>query len=213
LESFIDSVKSDILRTAKVNTDTFDNRKPGERTVLQNLRSNEDIIIKPADKGSAVVVMDKSAYIREAGRQLSDDRFYNKLDKDPTKQFSDEITNGLNNMYDNGDIDEKTLEYLIPDSPKSGRFYLLPKIHKANNPGRPIVSANGHPTEKISVFVDFHLRQHVEPLPSFIKDTTNYLQKMAALNPLPSNTTLVTMDVTSLYTNIQYSSFRWHRSL
>jgi flagellar basal body-associated protein FliL len=65
------------------------------------------IIIKPADKGSAVVVMDKSTYIREAERQLCDDRFYNKLDKDPTKKFSDEITNELNNMYDNGDIDEK----------------------------------------------------------------------------------------------------------
>jgi hypothetical protein len=205
LEPFIDNVKSDILRTAKVNTDTFDNLTPGERTVLQNLRSNEDIIIKPADKSSAVVVMDKSAYIREAERQLTDDRFYNKLDKDPTKQFSDEITNELNNMYDNGDIDEKTLEYLIPDSPKPDRFYLLPKIHKANKPGRPIVSANGHPTETISGFVDFHLRQHVEALPSFIKDTTDYLQKMAALNPLPSNTTLVTMDVTSLYTNIPHS--------
>jgi hypothetical protein len=93
--------------------------------------------------------MDKYTYIREAERQLSDDHFYKKLDKYPTKQFSDEITNELNNMYDNGDIDEKTLEYLIPDSPKPGRFYLLPKIHKANNPGRPIVSANGHPTGKI----------------------------------------------------------------
>jgi hypothetical protein len=99
LESFIDNIKSDILRTAKVNTDTFDNLTPGECTVLQNLRINEDIIIKPADKGSAVVVMDKSAYIREAERQLCDDCFY--------KKFSDEITNELNNMYDNGDIDEK----------------------------------------------------------------------------------------------------------
>ena len=58
LESFIDNVKSHILRTAKVNTDTFDNRTPGKRTVLQNVRSNEGIIIKPADKGSAVVVME-----------------------------------------------------------------------------------------------------------------------------------------------------------
>jgi hypothetical protein len=63
LESFIDNVKSDILRTAKVNTDTFDNLTPGERTVLQSLRSNEDIIIKPADKGSSVVVMEKSAAV------------------------------------------------------------------------------------------------------------------------------------------------------
>jgi hypothetical protein len=30
-------------------------------------------------------------------------------------------------------------------------------------------------------------------------------KKMAALNILPSNTTLVTMDVTSLYTNIPHS--------
>jgi hypothetical protein len=49
--------------------------------------------------------------------------------------------------------------------------------------------------------VDFHLRQHVEALPSFIKDTTDYLQKMTALNPVPSNT----MDVTSLYINIPHS--------
>ena len=53
--------------------------------------------------------------------------------------------------------------------------------------------------------MDFHFRQHVEAIPSFIKDTTDYLQKMAALNILPSNTTLVTMDVTSLYTNIPHS--------
>ena len=80
------------------------NRK---KTALQNLRSNDDIIIKPADKDSAAVVMDKSAYIRETERPLSDDRFYNKPDKDPTKQFSNEITNELNNMYDYGYIDEK----------------------------------------------------------------------------------------------------------
>jgi hypothetical protein len=61
------------------------------------------------------------------------------------------------------------------------------------------------PLKKISEFVDFHLCQHVEALPSFIKDTTDYLHTMVALNPLPSNTTLVTMDVTSLYTNIPHS--------
>ena len=122
MESFIENVKSDILRTAKVNTDTFDNLTPVERTALENLRSNEDIIIKQADKCSAVVVTDKSAYIREAERQLSDDRFYSKSDKDPTKQFSDEITNELTDMYDYGYIDEKPFKYLIPDSPKPGRF-------------------------------------------------------------------------------------------
>lgn len=205
LESFIDNVKTEIISTVESYTNNFDNLSSDERTALRNLRSNVEIVIKPADKGSAVVVMDKSAYIREAERQLNDDRFYMKLEEDPTEKFSDEITKELTKMNTLGYIDDKTLEYLTPDNPKAGRFYLLPKIHKPNNPGRPIVSANGHPTEKISEFVDYHLRPHVESLPSFVKDTTDYLQKMAALNPLPPGTTLVTMDVTSLYTNIPHA--------
>ncbi|XP_063404279.1 uncharacterized protein LOC134687752 [Mytilus trossulus] len=108
-------------------------------------------------------------------------------------------------MDNDGFINDKTLEYLKPENSKPWRCYLLPKIHKANNTGRPIVSANGHPTEKISEFVDFHLRQHVEDLPSHIKDTTDYLRKMQALNTLPSDTTLVSIDVTSLYTNIPHA--------
>jgi hypothetical protein len=143
-----------------------------------------------------------------------------------------------------------TFDYLKPDKPKVGRFYLLPKIHKVNNPGRPIVSANGHPTEKnlrirrfppstivwlvfssfpmkmlayegailVPIAVPlickkcsplnvklFHLRPHVEALPSYLKDTTDYLQKMESMNPLPSGTIVVSMDVTSLYTNIPHN--------
>jgi hypothetical protein len=45
-------------------------------------------------------------------------------------------------MKENSHIDKNTFDYLKPDKPKVGRFYLLPKIHKVNNPGRPIVSAN-----------------------------------------------------------------------
>jgi hypothetical protein len=54
------------------------------------------------------------------------------------------------------------------------------------------VSANGHPTEKISEFIDFHLRPFVENLPSHIKDTTDYLKKMENL-AIQENTTLVTI--------------------
>ena len=70
-------------------------------------------------------------------------------------------------------------------------------------PGRPIVSAIGHPREKISEFIDLHLRQHVEDLPSYLKDTTDYLNKTPS-SGLPDHTLLVTMDVTSLYTNIPH---------
>ena len=204
LESVIHLIKSDVKNIANQDSTTHGNLSKEERSALNSLKDRDDIVIKPADKGSAVVVMDKTAYVHEAERQLSDTRFYKKLDHDPTVAFSKKITKSLEAMHDKGFIDFDTLQYLKPEDPKAGRFYLLPKIHKENNPGRPIVSANGHPTEKISEFVDFHLRPLVETLPSHIKDTTDYLKKMETMNPLPSNTLLVSMDVTSLYTNIPH---------
>ena len=122
--------------------------------------------------------MDKMTYFQEAERQLSDCRIYEKLDSDRTVDFTQKITRALEAMHARGHIDDKTMEYLTPEDPKPGRLYLLPKIHKENKPGRPIESANGHPTEKISEFIDFHLRSFVENLPSHIKDTTDHLKKM-----------------------------------
>ena len=86
-----------------------------------------------------------------------------------------------------------------------GCFYILPKIHKQGNPGRPIISSNGHPTERISEFVDYHLKPLVQNLPSFIKDTTHFLLQLQKLGPLPDNSLLVTLDVSSLYTNIPHN--------
>lgn len=46
--------------------------------------------MEKADKRSIVVVLDKQlqAFIAEGKRQLIDDRFYKKLDSDPTEEFS-----------------------------------------------------------------------------------------------------------------------------
>ena len=168
------------------------------------LKNRTDIIIKPANKGSSVVVMDRDQYISEAERQLNDNTYYQLLDHDPTTEFAIQVADTVNKMHDEGYITEKNMEYLLVEKPRAGRFYLLPKIHKSGNPGRPIVSANGHPTERISEFVDFHLKPHVRNLPSFLQDTTDYLSKIESNNVLPPNTLLVSMDVTSLYTNIPH---------
>lgn len=38
-------------------------------------------MIKPADKGSVIVIMDREQYEGEAGRQLNNTTYYRKLDK------------------------------------------------------------------------------------------------------------------------------------
>ena len=69
---------------------------------------------------------------------------------------------------------------------------------RANNPSRPIVSSNSPPTESISQFVDFHLKPLVCTVPSYVKDTTDFLNKLTAIDSLPDSALLVTLDITSL---------------
>lgn len=56
-----------------------DNLDPSEWSALQSLIKDTSIIIKPADKGSNVVIMDRPLYIQEAMRQLNDLKYYSPL--------------------------------------------------------------------------------------------------------------------------------------
>ena len=175
-----------------------------ERFALKHLRQRTDIIIKPSDMGSAVVVLSKEDYIKEAERQLNESVFYLKLSADPSSQYSTEVKQCVDSMFRRGLIDKRVKDFLVIHHPRAARFYLLPKIHKPGNPGRPIVASNGAPTENISRFADFYLRPRVIHFPSYIRDTTDFINKLRGLPRLPSGCLLVNLDVSSLYTNIPH---------
>ena len=173
-----------------------------QRAGILALQNNPDIVIKKADKGSAVVVMNTKDYLREGYRQVVDKDFYTKIDHDPTNEVSERITEKLIQMRSNGLISEKNLDYLKPTNCKHGQFYLLPKIDKKGIPGRPICSSVNHPTANISKFVAEHIKQYVPTTKSYIRDTQDFISKITQLGPIPEGAILATLDVTSLYTNI-----------
>ena len=100
-------------------------------------------------------------------------------------------------------LQKKLAEGIKTTEPRTPRFYLLLKIHKENNPGRPVVSSINSHTTKISEFVDYYLQPFVKSLRSYVQDTTDFINKIESVSKhLPQKAILVTMDVRSLYTNI-----------
>ena len=204
IEGFIEIVTQQFFKTIP-RSPKHHNLSKKETEAIKKLKDNPHLIIKKADKGSAVTIMNTVDYVRECLRQLNDTNYYTELDHDPTADYNKLIQTDLEKLRILGFIDQKTLKVLSTKDPRTPTFYILPKIHKTHIPGRPILSANGCPTEKISGFVDSHIRQYVPSTPSYIKDTTHFLQILETIpQPLPPNTLLVTLDVSSLYTNIPH---------
>ena len=116
------------------------------------------------------------------------------------------ITSLLHQLHEKGEIPDKAFKSLNALKARTARFYILPKIHKSlvpgKVPGRPIISGNNCATEKISCLVDAHIKPFVKTYPSYVKDTTDFINKVESISGLPQDFIQATMDVTSLNTNI-----------
>ena len=178
---------------------------------IKSLRKNPEIIIKPADKGSATVVMSRESYIREAERQLGNEKHYTRLEEPVYPAAARKISRNLKRLVGSGYITEKQRSYLNPpDEPRHRQLYLLPKTHKAADkwpqagkmpPGRPIISDCGSESYKVAEYIDSFLAPLAISHDSYVKNTTDFLDKVSKIVS-PANAMLFTTDVESLYTNI-----------
>ncbi len=204
IEQYLQTIK-DTINDLSPKT-TFPNLSQPERQAINELYNNENLIIKSADKGSGIVVEDRSKYIEAGIAHLSDNTIYEKIDSDPTLPLGEAINNFVKNMHKKGIIDNITKEFLLfpPDlPPRTQQLYFLKKIHKDPISERPIVSGCGGPTEKISQFIDQQLQPFVPKIKSYIKDSGHIIQILEQLK-VPSDCILATIDVKSLYLNIPH---------
>ena len=184
---------------------SFSNLSREERQAMQSLRDDSSIVIKEADKGSAVVVWDREDYLQEASKQLGEENTYEKIIGDCVSPLISTVKKCLLGINKRGDISKETLDYFLVDNPRLGRFYMLPKIHKRlfDVPGRPVISNSGYFTENISAFVDYHLQPLARQVKSYIKDTNDFLRKLDGLETLPKDSLMCTIDVVGLYPAVE----------
>ena len=102
------------------------NLSSAEREAKSTLANDSSIVIKKADKGSAVVVQNRSStkdYIKEGLRQLSDRNFYRLQEDNLTPIHSKSIKDAVDKMVSSYEISSKTGEYLTLDNPRISKLY------------------------------------------------------------------------------------------
>ena len=201
LETYLEEVK---IELAEINVSRpKDNLPQSERKALKELMNNKSIVLKKADKGTTTVVMDKENKLAEGQSQLNDRKNYQPLAKLMVDTTSIKVRQLIESLEKEGHIDQMTEKWLslTPNPPRIPVFYTLTKIHKPTLVGRPIISGCDGPTERISSLVDRLIQPIAQMQDSYLKDTTDFINFIEK-KKFPANTILVSMDVTSLYTNI-----------
>jgi hypothetical protein len=204
LDSYINAIardaKIEVKRAASVQPTS--NMSYSERNALRNLKNDQSIVIKQADKGSKTVIMGRDFYVQKNERQLSDVSLYKLLTEEDIEQIVVRYNRGIDALQSKI-LDRHVLSFLKVLNPKPGRYYGLPKIHKPGMPMRPIVSGNGTLTENASQLVDHLIKELPSKSATYIKNSDHFREKLGSISlPVGNNIILGTADITAMYNNI-----------
>ena len=149
------------------------NLTPDQRRVLKELKEDDTIIICPADKGKAVVVEDREAYMAKTQDQIHEGDYVlsNKSEKTILRRLHRKL---MDQMVAMKITDFKEQRRFAVTGPVMASMALLVKVHKKNFPGRAYVSQIDDPSYKICKELTDILNPIDEKGESFIKDTYHF---------------------------------------
>ena len=205
---------SSTLRSIALNYIHRTSPKPPKALLnaLNRLKKRDDIIITKPDKGSGVVVMDKTEYIRLLSAASIDNtsKFVHVDEKRPKRrgrpaqhfhpllQKEKELRTALRQI-----LPEEIANSLSPKSSRLSHLYGLPKTHKATLSMRPILSATGAYNYNLAKW----LEEKLKPLSIndyTITDAFAFADEIRTIS-VNEDDILVSYDVTSLFTNVPLS--------
>ena len=202
LELFLSNIRKDVLNpNIKLTKDNLSER---ERTALRKLK-NSTTVVRIQDKGSRFVLLSSADYEEKMFSQLNNEVHYNQLQLDPTPKHISVVERWCSKWLQKGEITPEVANWVNNQKAKPGVAFGNVKTHKEGNPLRLITSCCGTPIENLSAFTEFYLQPLARKLPSFIKDTTDLLNRIELINnsgPFPEGTLLVSWDVVSMFPNI-----------
>ncbi|BHF77862.1 hypothetical protein SprV_0602097200 [Sparganum proliferum] len=187
----IRSCASGLLRQRKRHRNLTVDEEKG----LRSLKTDDSIVVVPADKGGATVIMDKVDYVQKANTIFNDREAYAPLAEDPTKKQAAAIKKKVNELA--------RLKLINTNDSKSMTLSDLPKVHKPDAPLRIIVPLIGSPTYSLAKWLYRHLKHLAEGSQYSIKNSQAFLKKIQGLRVSPDES-ILSFDVVALFSSIPH---------
>ena len=171
----------------------------------KSLKSNKDIVILKADKGSSFVLLNLKDYLVKMNAVLDDKEKFIKLgptdDFDSTVKIERAFQNKLRNWHTKGYISQDVYEFVRPVGSQCPKLYGLPKTHKTGIPTRPILDMKNSAQFNISKFLIKILEPVSEKFSTFcIKDSFSFVDVIR--NNIVTPDKMCSFDIKSLFTNV-----------
>ncbi|XP_072043325.1 uncharacterized protein [Amphiura filiformis] len=138
-----EQLRAEIAGTLRSAKPPSSNLTRDERNALRNLQKEKSILILPADKGKATVVVDTDDYESRVNHLLQDEKTYEKMESDPTPKYKRQLIGILSRLKKEKKIDDKQYKSYTQLLIMFIVLYCTNKIHKEGNPVRPIVDYTG----------------------------------------------------------------------
>ena len=125
LEQFIEINNTAILNQPE--NKAKHNISSNECKAILSLQNDDSIVIREADKGGGIVIMNSEFYKNKIKEMLNDKAFYKPTDENHSKSTFKKIRDIIKSSKD---LTRYEIDYLLNFECKSSNLYGLPKIHK-----------------------------------------------------------------------------------
>ena len=89
LDAYIDEVKDDVIKGLHRNFNM--NITKSEEKAMRNLLNDPAIVIRPADKGSGIVILDSNTYVNNLEKEVQDNSTYKEVATDLTRKIENKV--------------------------------------------------------------------------------------------------------------------------
>lgn len=176
--------------------------------VISDLRKNGDILITKPDKGTGVVIMNKSKYIEKMSAILNDTNTFVPLGPvsthDKTSRNEAKLQKYLLGLVKSNNLPRDIYDEVRPTGSQRPRLYGLPKIHKTGVPLRPILSMIGSAQHQLAKWLSKVLQPVLEHYSKYcVRDSFSFATHVRNLTNINHSACFLgSFDIASLFTNV-----------